>query len=93
MTPDVGVAKAGVHKQLLSGVVAISTALCCFILGITSTQFMILVFLGLGFIALSFGIALIASARREEKLHLLNSEPVDCIEKESNISTGEDGFV
>ncbi len=60
---------------------------------------MILAFLGLGFIALAFGIALIASARREEKLHLdvEKHENQDRLVDEQSlfeargVETGEDG--
>lgn len=85
MVSDTDVAKSGIVKQLRLGTFSVATAVVCFILSISSAQFMILAFLGLGFIALAFGIALIASARREEKLHL-GFEKTDRLEADQELT-------
>ncbi len=70
MVSDTSIATSGIRKQLILATLSVTSALACFVLCISATQFMFLVCLGMGLVALGFGVALIASARREETLHL-----------------------
>lgn len=90
------VAVYGIRRQLRLGTISIATAVVCIILGLLSTKFAILAFLSLGFLSLSIGLGLIASASREEKIHRLSFDlpgQEHLISLEDSYFSGEDGSI